>query len=142
MFELPYRYFPEAPQVGNLGPYDLVRPYLHSEGLRWSFGGMLGRDADWQASTAVLPADKMLDRVAAIGFGGLVYDLGSTFRSGDPTPDEISAVLGAKPVVSHDGELGFWDLRAYRRELTQRLGVDGVRQLRERALADRSVPAS
>ena len=55
VFELPYRYFPEAPQMGSLGPYDLVRPYLHSEGLKWSFGGMLGRDADWQASTAALP---------------------------------------------------------------------------------------
>ena len=38
---------------------------------------MLGRDADWQASTAVLPARQMLDRVAAIGFDGLVYDTGS-----------------------------------------------------------------
>src|SRR6476619_6682265 len=38
VFELPYRYFPEAPQMGSLGPYDLVRPYLHSQGLKWSFG--------------------------------------------------------------------------------------------------------
>ncbi len=141
VFELPYRYFPEAPQVGTLGPYDLVRPYLHSDSLRWSFGGMLGRDADWQASTAMLPARRMLDRVAAVGFDGLLYDFGSTFQGGAPSADEISAVLGEKPVVSHDIELGFWDLRAYKRDLRERLGAAGVRKLRERTLADRTVPA-
>ena len=58
---------------------------------------MLGRDADWQASTAVLPARQMLDRVAAIGFDGLVYDTGSTYHGGAPSVDDISAVLGQKP---------------------------------------------
>ena len=80
VYELPYRYFPEAPLAGNLGPYDLVRPYLHSDTLEWGWGGMLGREADWQASTSTLPAAEMLDRVAAVGFDGLVYDLGSTYR--------------------------------------------------------------
>ena len=141
VFELPYRYFPEAPQIGTLGPYDLVRPYLHSDSLRWSFGGMLGRDADWQASTAMLPARRMLDRVAAVGFDGLLYDFGSTYQGGAPSADDISAVLGEKPIVSHDIELGFWDLRAYKRELRERLGAEGVRKLRERTLADRTVPA-
>ena len=97
VYELPYRYFPEAPLAGNLGPYDLVRPYLHSDTLEWGWGGMLGREADWQASTSTLPAAEMLDRVAAVGFDGLVYDLGSTYRSGDPSPEDISAVLGSRP---------------------------------------------
>ena len=104
-------------------------PYLHSDSLRWSFGGMLGRDADWQASTAMLPARRMLDRVAAVGFDGLLYDFGSTYQGGAPSADEISAVLGEKPVVSHDIELGFWDLRAYKRDLRERLGADGRAQV-------------
>ena len=41
-----------------------------------------------------------------------------------------------------DLELAFWDLRDYRRELRDRIGADGVRELRRRALADRSVPAA
>jgi phosphoglycerol transferase len=141
VFELPYRFFPEVPQVGNLGPYDLVRPYLHSDGLKWSFGGMAGREADWQASTARLPAPEMLDRLAAVGFEGLVYDVGGTHREGEPSPDDITRALGEGPVVSRDGELAFWDLRAHARELRARLGPAGVRRLRERALADRSIPA-
>jgi hypothetical protein len=141
VFELPYRYFPEAPLIGNLGPYDLVRPYLHSNSLRWGWGGMLGREADWQASTARLPATTMLDRIAAVGFDGLVYDLGSTYRAGEPSPDTVSSALGQQPIVSRDGELGFWDLRPYARALRARVGDDGVRRLRQQALADRSEPA-
>jgi phosphoglycerol transferase len=141
VYELPYRYFPEAPLVGNLGPYDLVRPYLHSDSVKWGWGGMLGREADWQASTSPLPASEMLDRVAAVGFDGLVYDVASTYRGGDPSPEDISAVLGRQPLVSRDGELAFWDLRPYAEELRDRLGAKGVRDLRRQALEDRSRPA-
>jgi hypothetical protein len=141
VYELPYRYFPEAPTVGTLGPYDLVRPYLHSDSLRWGWGGMLGREADWQASTAVLPAREMLDRIAAVGFDGLVYDEGSTYHAGEPFPEDISAALGTRPFVSRDGELDYWDLRPYRRALRARIGADGMRRLRAVALADRSAPA-
>jgi phosphoglycerol transferase len=141
VYELPYRYFPEAPTVGTLGPYDLVRPYLHSDSLRWGWGGMLGREADWQASTAVLPAREMLDRIAAVGFDGLVYDDGSTYHAGEPFPEDISAALGTRPFVSRDRELDYWDLRPYRRALRARIGADGMRRLRAVALADRSAPA-
>jgi hypothetical protein len=141
VYELPYRYFPEAPKVGTLGPYDLVRPYLHSDSLRWGWGGMLGREADWQASTAVLPAREMLDRIAAAGFDGLVYDDGSTYHAGEPFPEDISAALGARPFVSRDGELDYWDLRPYRRALRARIGAEGMRRLHAVALADRSAPA-
>ena len=84
----------------------------------------------------------MLDRVAAVGFDALVYDLGSTYRDGDPSPEDISAALGQQPLVSRDGELAFWDLRAYAKELRDRLGASRVRDLRLQALADRSRAAS
>jgi phosphoglycerol transferase len=141
VYELPYRYFPEAPLVGNLGPYDLVRPYLHSDTLKWGWGGLLGREADWQASTSTRPVGEMLDRVAAVGFDGLVYDLGSTYRGGDPSPEDISAALGQQPLVSRDRELAFWDLRPYAKELRQRVGARQMSELRKKALADRSQPA-
>jgi phosphoglycerol transferase len=138
IFELPYRFFPEMPQGGNLGPYDMVRMYLHSDDLNWSFGGMAGRESDWQASTARRYADAMLDRLAAVGFDGLVYDLGANHREGEPPPEDITATLRQEPVVSRNGELAFWDLRPHRRDLERRIGAGGVRRLRAEALADRS----
>jgi phosphoglycerol transferase len=138
LFELPYRFFPEMPQGGNLGPYDMVRMYLHSDDLNWSFGGMAGRESGWQASTAFLYADEMLDRLAAVGYDGLVYDLGANHREGEPPPDDITATLHQEPILSRNGDLAFWDLRPHQRALRQRIGADGVRRLRAKTLADRS----
>ena len=42
--------------------------------------------------------------------------------------------------MSRNGELAFWDLRPYAKELRERLGARRVRELRRRALADRSGP--
>ena len=50
-------------------------------------------------------------------------------------------MLGKTPRLADDLQLVFWDLRAYQRELRERIGADGVRELRRRALADRTVPA-
>src|SRR5262249_11178494 len=44
IFELPFRQYPEADARGGLGPYDLGRLYLHSDSLKWSWGGMRGRE--------------------------------------------------------------------------------------------------
>lgn len=141
VFQLPYRFFPEAQMRGALGPYDLGRLYLHSSGLRWSWGGMRGRQAgDWPASTSVKPVEEMLDRVAAAGFDGLVDDVGVGYRAGAASPDDITKALGQRPFVSRDRELLFWDLRERRRALRARLGAAGVRQLRAETLDDRSVP--
>ena len=76
------------------------------------------------------PPRQMLDRVAAIGFDGLLYDTGSTYNGGAASVDDISAVLGQTPRLAGDLQLAFWDLREYRRELRDRIGADGVRDLR------------
>jgi hypothetical protein len=139
VFELPYRYFPEAPTAGNLGPYDLVRGYLHSDDLAWSWGGVRGRGADWQQNVVQHPVDEFLDRITAVGFRGLLLDRAAgdaLAPGGTPTEDEITAALGEEPTVSRDGELVFWDLRARARELRDELGVDGVAHLRRETLAD------
>ena len=63
MFQLPYLYFPEAPSTAHLGPYDLVRGYLHSDDLAWSWGAVRGRGADWQLRTL----DKPMPDTASTG---------------------------------------------------------------------------
>jgi phosphoglycerol transferase len=46
VLELPYVPFPSSPPVGRMVDYDHVRPYLHSDELRWSYGAMKGRPED------------------------------------------------------------------------------------------------
>ncbi|MFI5045607.1 MAG: hypothetical protein ACHQIG_00970 [Acidimicrobiia bacterium] len=138
VFQLPYRYFPEAPDagfLGLLGPYDLVRGYLHSDSLNWSWGAVRGRGADWQLRAVRHPVDDFLDRIAAVGYSGIMLDRTSGYDDGAPSASDITAVLG-EPIVSRNGELVFWDLRDHAQELRDRIGGRGVARLRAQTLAD------
>jgi len=138
VFQLPYQYFPEAPDagfLGSLGPYDLVRGYLHSEGLNWSWGAVRGRGADWQLTAVRHPVNDFLDRIAAVGYSGIMLDRTSGYDDGAPSADAITGVLG-EPIVSRNGELLFWDLRDHAQELRSRIGARGVAELKAETLAD------
>jgi phosphoglycerol transferase len=54
IFQLPIVPFPENPPVVDMTDYEHLKGYLHSPSLRWSYGGVKGRSADWQLS---LPTD-------------------------------------------------------------------------------------
>lgn len=55
IFQLPIIPFPENPPVVNMTDYEHLRGYLHSSTLRWSYGGVKGRSADWQNSLDIDP---------------------------------------------------------------------------------------
>lgn len=57
IFQLPIIPFPENPAVVRMTDYEHLKGYLHSPTLRWSYGGVKGRDGDWQKS---LPDDPRL----------------------------------------------------------------------------------
>ena len=61
---------PETPAIENMIVYDPLRPYLHTNELRWSYGGMKGRESDWQAVTGSKPASEIVQDAIAAGFSG------------------------------------------------------------------------
>jgi hypothetical protein len=111
ILQLPYVPFPEAGLSGKLGDYDLVRPYLHSDDLRWSFGAMKGRSGDWLASRANDRPDALVSRAATDGFDGLYVDRFGYADRGAALESDISRVLGGtRPLVSPDQRIAFFDL--------------------------------
>ena len=52
ILQLPYVPFPENPPVQQMSDYDLLRGYLHTHGLNWTYGAMKGRPQDWLAAHA------------------------------------------------------------------------------------------
>jgi hypothetical protein len=111
VLQLPYVPFPEAGLSGRLGDYDLVRPYLHSDDLRWSFGAMKGRPEDWLASRADDPPRALLARAMEAGFEGLYVDrFGYEDRAAALESDISRALDGARPLVSPDQRLAFFEL--------------------------------
>ena len=133
VYNLPYLPWPEGGTTAGVVDQDLWRGFLHSDALRWSFGGMRGRDADWQEYTTRQPVPAMVDAVTAAGFDGIVLDRqGYADRS---VETGIAAALGgAQPMLSADGRLAFYDLRPHRDQLETTLGAGEVSKLGDETL--------
>jgi len=112
IFQLPFYIFPEGET------YDHLKGYLHSDKLRWSYGGMRGRAGDlWQKSVAAMPVNAMVETVAAAGYSGIYIDRGHYPDSGAKVESEIAALLRSGPVVSRNQRLLFFNLIEYRKGL-------------------------
>ena len=93
VFQLPHLPFPEGGQQAGLFENDLLRGYLHSDDLRWSFGATKGRPEEWVDDLAGLPTATVLDAAAAAGFAGLYID-----RFGYQDGGACARKRGARPV--------------------------------------------
>lgn len=133
VFQLPIMPFPESSPVGKLWGWAHFRGYFHSERLRWSFGGMRGRETDWQDQLLPLPGAEAVSRVALAGFEALYIDRYGYSDNGVALERPLEPLLD-QPLVSSDGRLAVYDLRPVRRELEANLGAVEVKNLGERAL--------
>lgn len=135
VFQLPYVEFPEAGPTFDMVDYDHFRGYLHSDDLRWSYGGMKGRiEADWAETVATAEPSVALPQLAAVGFEGVYVDRAGYADRGAVVEAGISEVLGKPPIVSKNGRLAFFDLREFRRGLLAARPAEDVARLRREAL--------
>jgi phosphoglycerol transferase len=75
IYQLPYMAYSDNGPVNNLGAYDQARGHLHSEHLKWSFGGVRGHEGDWfYRKLALLPLNEQVAVVSAMGFAGIYID--------------------------------------------------------------------
>ncbi|MEY4938764.1 MAG: hypothetical protein RIQ93_499 [Verrucomicrobiota bacterium] len=72
VFQLPVLGFPEVTPPHRLATYDLFRPFLLTETLRFSYGAAKHRARSrWQQDVANLPAKALLSRLESYGFAAL-----------------------------------------------------------------------
>jgi phosphoglycerol transferase len=101
IYQLPYFPFPEGPPLNKISGYRLAHGFLYSKDLRWSHGGMKGREGDRFfkfLSKESLP--KQLEVISRLGFQGIYIDL-------DGYPDksilkDVSDALGVSPALTRD----------------------------------------
>ena len=121
IFQLPFVPFPESPKIGRMFDYDHARGYLHTDGLRWSYGAMRGRDDEaWQKLLTAKPTAEMIEAVALSGFQGLY--LNREGYNDTKVESEIEAALGKPQFTSDNGRLVFFDLRTLESQLRQKYG--------------------
>jgi phosphoglycerol transferase len=140
VFNLPYVYFPEAGLRNGIGPYDTARGYLQTRHLRWSWGGVVGTQADWVAGAAQSAPREMIDRLAALRFSSIVFDRRGDTSGGGLREAALQEVVGMPDFVSRDGTLSFYDLRDELRDARARMGDAGVQAKRSQSLDDTGTP--
>jgi phosphoglycerol transferase len=137
VFQLPVDPFPESAPRGQAFDYDLLKPYVLGNGsLRWSYGGLKGREADWQVAWMRPTLDGEIQRrsvegLAAAGFAAVYVD-----KFGVPAAAQVETTLkdlvGKPSGLSEDGRLVWYDLRPLRATMVAALGraeVDRLGQL-------------
>jgi hypothetical protein len=141
IFQLPYVPFPEGygsistgisvPNTTFDTTYELARGYIHSHTLRWSYGAMKGRAADWQGALAAKPLYLSLAAAASDGFQGLWVDPHgySTVERKRLAP-QLKRLLGVQPLFSPAHDLLFFDLRPFARKLSRLHSQAQTRALR------------
>lgn len=134
VFQLPAIPFPEFGPVVNLRDYDLLRGYLLGTGsLRWSYGALKGRaSGDWQQALAKQPPAVMVDGLAAAGFSAIYVDVRGFEDRGATLDSELRPLVGPPAGQSANGNLRFYDIRAVRERLVERMGESGVEALGDR----------
>jgi len=102
VYQLPYNPFPEGNVRHELGAYDLLIGYLHSDFLKWSFGGMKGREGDlFYRHLAEEPLDRQIAIASRMGFDGIYVD-GRAFEDhGKALRQTLDHLLGPENRLDH-----------------------------------------
>ncbi len=118
VLQLPYEPFPEPPRAaGREGVYDPFRAYLNSTTLRWSYGQVKGRPADWQSRLEVSKPQRWLAAATVAGFSGVYVDRRGFDDGGQAIEAKLGRLVGRPLLVSRDARLAFFDVRQLGRRI-------------------------
>lgn len=114
VFQLPVLDFPEGDPHERMRSLDQILPYLWSDGLRWSAGGINGRpDTDWQRRVDADDPRSDLPALRGLGFDAISVDTYGYADGGTAVTAHLTAMLGTPMATSPDGRWVAWDLRPW-----------------------------
>ena len=112
VFQMPVVTFPENGPAFAMPDYaEMIGYLLDDRGLRWSYGGVKGRESVWQRTWMTQPVPLRLAGLATAGFDALYIDR-TGFADGGATLEATArAMLQTPRGASADGRLVWYDLR-------------------------------
>jgi hypothetical protein len=133
---LPYIPFPEsASESGMLASEQLI-PYLHSESIAWSNGGIKGRPAaDWPIAAENYGFDAVAALTVAAGFDGVLVLRQGYRDNGVAVEAALAEATGSPPLRDEQERYGFFDLGDYAGELELQAGSTELADIRARILS-------
>jgi phosphoglycerol transferase len=135
IFQLPYFPFPENPPIHKIRDYDhFGGGYLFSKELRWSYGAIKGREADyWQKTVAAKAVEEFLETISLVGFQGIYIDRYGYEDNAITLEKTLSKLLGSSPMASPNQRYSFFSLMEYSQELTKKYPAREWERKREMA---------
>ncbi|NUU16775.1 hypothetical protein HP550_05870 [Cellulomonas humilata] len=113
VFQLPFMSYPESPAVNGVADTDQLRPFLHSDTLRWSGGGIKGRpESAWPSVVAGMPVADAQAAMLDAGFSAVVLDTQALGDDDGGVERAWRALVGAPVVEGADGRYLVFDLRS------------------------------
>jgi phosphoglycerol transferase len=114
VYMLPYARYPESPMAFKEGYYALLRPYLHTDTIRWSHGQMgYTNDDAWIAAVASAPIEKQLLILKEFSFNGILIDRHGLEDGGAALEKKINLLTKAEPSISPDKRFSFFSISNY-----------------------------
>jgi phosphoglycerol transferase len=116
VFVLPYAEFPDGyttarKVVWSYRSDEHIRPFLHTDRLRFSIPTMRGREWDrWQARLWKEPTDRVVAELIRAGFRGISIDREGYDDRADQTIADLRRILGTDPIESPDQRFAFFSL--------------------------------
>jgi phosphoglycerol transferase len=108
VFQLPYLPFPEGPP----GEMAMLRAYLHSRTLRWSYGAMTGRETDKWFKQKVLADGNLqtiVQKLTEAGFKGIFVDR-QMLQDAQRLEGALKQAVDPSPLESADRRFSFYSL--------------------------------
>lgn len=105
IYQLPYMQNPENGAINQLQDYSHYMGYLHSNTLHWSYGSIIGRDADNLCkSISELPFEEQIEQIQANGYAGIYIDWKAYTEEEKEKMERILQLkTGSEPFMHSDG---------------------------------------
>lgn len=101
VLQLPYIGFPEDASPNGTLSSDELRPFLHTDNVRWTAAGIKGRPAaDWPEQLEQYPVEQMVTLAAAADMSGILIDGDAYTDKGAVLLKQLQATLGEAPLTS------------------------------------------
>ncbi len=121
IFQLPVISFPEDWNAYGVNNYELSVPYIvGNHDFSWSFGGVRGREADWQLNWGQEPPQRFVAGIALAEFDALSVSLNGYPNHAQTLIAQLGKIAGQPHRV--DDALVWFDLRSVRQKIRAACG--------------------
>lgn len=110
IYQLPYMSFPEVPRKYDLDGYHFFESFINSTSLRWTYGGMKGREGDlFYRTLSEKSMKEQLMVIRKLGFAGIYIEKRGYADHGKSVINELTKLLGSPPALTRaDGEVVYF----------------------------------